>query len=88
MSYARSEIAHENANKILTQDEINALYLKINKQMKKEDEEISIETAISWIARLGGFLNRKNDGFPGMTVIGFLMMCFNLLQIIPPLIHL
>jgi len=29
----------------------------------------SIEEAVSWIARLGGYLGRKSDGPPGMVAI-------------------
>ena len=29
----------------------------------------TVHQALRWIAQLGGFLNRKNDGEPGVTVI-------------------
>ena len=55
--------------KILTVNEWKALYLKVNREKSLPNEPPTIAQAIHWIARLGGFLGRKNDGQPGITVL-------------------
>lgn len=53
----------------LTDSEWKALYCKIHKKKKLPDSIPTIEDAITWIAKLGGFLNRKSDGEPGNNCI-------------------
>jgi hypothetical protein len=55
--------------KILTVNEWKALYLKVNRAKALPNEPPTIAQAIQWIARLGGFLGRKNDQHPGITVL-------------------
>jgi hypothetical protein len=39
---------------------------QVTKKLLDRDE---LRQAVRWIARLGGFLGRKSDGEPGITVI-------------------
>ncbi len=53
----------------LDQDQWRALYCYIHKTNELPPEAPSLKTAVDWIARLGGFLNRKRDGPPGAQVL-------------------
>lgn len=55
--------------KILAEHEWKALYLKINSMKKLPDKPPVIAQVIRWITKLGGFLGRKNNNNPGITVI-------------------
>jgi hypothetical protein len=60
----------EPPSSILSPLELKVLSLKTNK--KKKGKKINIHTikaAVFFIARLGGFLARKNDGYPGSIVL-------------------
>lgn len=54
---------------ILTTVEWQALYMRIHKTTKFPETLPSVRQAVRWIAQLGGFLGRKSDGDPGITVI-------------------
>ena len=54
------------ATNILSKTELEVLKRK-NKY--KEKREVSVEEALKWVSRLGGHLNRKNDGPPGLQTI-------------------
>ncbi len=54
---------------VLTDIEWEALYMRIHKTKRLPDEVPTVREAVRWIARLGGFLGRKSDGEPGVTVI-------------------
>lgn len=54
---------------ILTTVEWQALYLRIHKTTKFPATVPTVRQVIRWIAQLGGFLGRKSDGEPGITVI-------------------
>jgi hypothetical protein len=54
---------------ILTQEEWQALYCTVKKTTTLPDQVPSVREAVRWIAQLGGFLGRKHDGEPGVTVI-------------------
>lgn len=66
-----SRISEHNANctEILSDYEWKALYIKMNPTKRLPKEPPTIAQAIRWIAQLGGFLGRKNDNNPGITVI-------------------
>ena len=49
--------------------EQTVLYGFIHKTPKPPPREPSIEDMMKWLAKLGGFLGRKNDGFPGAEVL-------------------
>ena len=54
---------------LLTEYEWKVLYSRIHKNKNYPDKLPSIKEAVKWIAQLGGFLARKNDGNPGVTTI-------------------
>lgn len=49
--------------------EWQALYMRMNDTTALPDSPPSVRQAVRWIAQLGGFLARKRDGEPGITVI-------------------
>lgn len=53
----------------LTEEEWQALYAHATGQTNQPGQPPSIAQAVLWIAQLGGFLARKRDGYPGVTVI-------------------
>lgn len=57
------------ATTMLAPHELEALYTFLHKQPLPASLQPSVHQATIWIARLGGFLNRKSDGPPGVTVI-------------------
>jgi hypothetical protein len=54
---------------LLSEDEWKVLYSRAYKTKKYPKTPPPIRDAIKWIAQLGGFLGRKNDGEPGVTTI-------------------
>ena len=54
---------------ILEAHEWQALYCFIHKTNRPPKETPTLQQATRWIAQLGGFLGRKSDGEPGITVI-------------------
>jgi len=55
--------------KVLAPHEWKALYCHVNKTSEVPKRPPTVHEAIRMLARLGGFLGRKNDGEPGMTPI-------------------
>jgi len=53
----------------LTEDEWKILHRAANKTRSLPEKPPTIHEAVVMIAKLGGFLSRKSDGFPGVTVI-------------------
>ena len=49
--------------------EWQALYMRIHRSTELPQHPPTIYQAVRWIAQLGGFLGRKSDGEPGITVI-------------------
>jgi hypothetical protein len=54
---------------VLTEHEWQSLYCRINKTRVLPQQPPTVSEAVRWIARLGGFLGRKGDQEPGVTVI-------------------
>jgi len=54
---------------VLTATEWQALYMRIHKTAHLPQTPPTVRQAVRWIAQLGGFLGRKRDGQPGVTVI-------------------
>jgi hypothetical protein len=54
---------------ILSKSEYQALYCKTHRTRILPNKVPTLAEATMWIAKLGGFLGRKHDGFPGSTVI-------------------
>jgi len=61
---------------LLQRFEWQALYCRANESMKLPKKPPTLGQAILWIAKLGGYLARKNDRPPGATVLwrGFLTL--------------
>jgi len=57
------------ATTMLAPHELQALYHFHQRRPLPADETPTVQQATRWIAQLGGFLNRKGDGDPGVTVI-------------------
>ena len=57
------------ANKLLADEEWKVLYAKTHRTKNYPKEIPCIKAVVCWIARLGGFLSRKNDGDPGPIVL-------------------
>jgi len=53
----------------LGRDQWEALYCYMQKTNDLPPDVPSLKTAVNWIARLGGFLNRRGDGPPGAQVL-------------------
>ena len=54
---------------ILAEHEWQALYMRIHRTSTLPAEPPTVYQTVRWIGQLGGFLGRKNDGEPGITVI-------------------
>lgn len=54
---------------LLDPDEWQALYCAVHEVPTPPAEPPSLRQAVRWIGRLGGFLERKNSGEPGVTVL-------------------
>jgi Transposase Tn5 dimerisation domain len=50
---------------VLSEAEWKILYCSIHPGKSVPVQPPRMDEAVKWIARLGGFLNRKGDGFPG-----------------------
>jgi Transposase DNA-binding/Transposase Tn5 dimerisation domain len=57
------------ASTILAPHELEALYTFLHKHPMPAFLRPTVQQATRWLAQLGGFLARKNDGSPGVTVI-------------------
>jgi hypothetical protein len=55
------------ALEVLSEDEVEVLVCHFGKKMKPT--ELTIGQAVLWIGRLGGHLNRKGDGMPGVRTM-------------------
>ncbi len=69
MTHVNRTNPNESCGNLLTEAEWKALYCRIKKTTIVPNETPTIHEAIHWIARLGGFLDRKSDGEPGMITI-------------------
>jgi len=54
---------------VLAEDEWQALYVAIHRTTQLPEDVPTVHQVVRWIAQLGGFLGRKHDGEPGVTVI-------------------
>lgn len=54
---------------VLDEDEWQALYCAMHRTATPPAEAPTIRTAVRWLGQLGGFLGRKGDGEPGVTVL-------------------
>lgn len=54
---------------VLAEHEWQALYVKIHRKPAPPETVPTVHQVVRWIAKLGGFLGRKSDGEPGVTVL-------------------
>jgi hypothetical protein len=54
---------------VLTATEWQALYMRLHHTAALPETPPTVRQAVRWMAQLGGFLGRKHDGQPGVTVI-------------------
>jgi hypothetical protein len=54
---------------VLAEHEWQALYVKIHRKPAPPETVPTVHQVVRWIAQLGGFLGRKSDGEPGVTVL-------------------
>ncbi len=54
---------------LLTSQEWKILFLKVNKNQPLPETTPILSQVVIWIARLGGFLARKDDGVPGTMTL-------------------
>jgi len=69
LTYIRRHQPDAPCSLILADHEWHALYAFHHKSDHIPDDVPTVAQATLWIAQLGGFLARKNDGHPGVTVI-------------------
>jgi len=69
LSYIARTQPDDSCELYITEEEWKILYRVANKTKKLPEEAPTIYEAVVMIAKLGGFLARKSDGFPGVTVI-------------------
>jgi hypothetical protein len=56
-------------NVLLEKDEWEALYCSVKKVSTPPSQPPTLREATRWIGQLGGFIGRKSDGEPGVTVL-------------------
>jgi hypothetical protein len=54
---------------LLDEDEWQALFCAIHRRSTPPVEPPTLRAAVRWLGQLGGFLGRKGDGDPGVTVL-------------------
>jgi hypothetical protein len=69
ISYVARTRPGESSELFLTEDEWKILYRVANRTKKIPEKAPTVYEAVVMIAKLGGFLARKSDGYPGVTVI-------------------
>lgn len=69
MTYAARVTPDQPCSAVLSQTEWQALYCTIHRTPTPPLSPPDLQTAIIWIARLGGFLARRGDGTPGVKVL-------------------
>jgi hypothetical protein len=69
MTYFSRENPEDSCEILLQEHEWKALDCKINRKSEASKKPPDLNTAIVWIAVLGGYLNRKSDPPPGSMVL-------------------
>lgn len=69
LTYINRYAPNQPCTVVLTTPEWQALYLRIHKTTVFPKKLPTVRQVLRWIAQLGGFLGRKSDGEPGITVI-------------------
>ena len=69
LTHVNRQNPEDTCETVLEEHEWKALYAKINRTAVSPAKPPTVREAVRWIAKLGGFLGRKGDGEPGITVI-------------------
>lgn len=69
LTYEARQNADAACDLILDECQWQALYCAANKTPYPPPSPPSLQEAVFWIAKLGGFLARKSDGYPGVKTI-------------------
>lgn len=71
--YLAREEPNSSCEAVLTPSQWAALYMLVHHTDQLPDEPPTLAEAMRWIARLGGYLNRRSDGPPGLktTWLGY-----------------
>lgn len=69
MTYLARENPELSCEAVFEEEEWKVLYQMANKASNYPSKAPSIKEAVSYLAKLGGFLGRKGDGDPGVKVI-------------------
>lgn len=69
INYINRHQPNDPCTAILSESEWQALYCTVHKTTNLPDQIPSVRQVVRWIGKLGGFLGRKGDGEPGVTVL-------------------
>lgn len=69
LTYKARQAPHASCESAFERDEWQALYCLIHHTPVPPETPPSLEETVRWLAQLGGFLNRKGDGVPGVKVL-------------------
>lgn len=69
LTYQAREAPESSCEQVLQPDEWQALYATMHQTLTLPAQPPTLQEAVFWIARLGGFLGRSSDGPPGVQVI-------------------
>lgn len=67
--YSSREQPQASCETVLEREEWQLLHLRFEKAMPPEHYVPPLELVVLWIAKLGGFIGRKNDARPGVKVL-------------------
>ncbi|MEA5583765.1 IS4 family transposase [Nodularia harveyana UHCC-0300] len=59
----------DSCEQVLESHEWQVLYATIHHEIYPDTSPPTLAEVVNWIARLGGFLGRKSDGYPGVKVL-------------------
>lgn len=62
---------------ILTKNQCRVLYMLIHRENKMPEKSPTLNEAVKWIGKLGGYLGRASDGPPGLKTVwlGYQRLC-------------
>lgn len=69
LTYEARRAPQQSGEVALERDEWEALFCLVHHTPEPPAEAPSLQEAVLWIARLGGFLGRKRDGAPGVKTL-------------------
>jgi hypothetical protein len=69
LTYGQRNTPEETCEIILSPTQWQALYLYFNQNQKFPEKPPNLQEATMWVAKLGGFLARKSDGYPGTLTL-------------------